>query len=350
MKRISHTKHSLLRSVIAALLALVCFASPLLVASAYAAGWYCPSCGRYNDNNFCPKDGTRKPSDLESNAKGSGLKPVKKGHGVLRSDYELQSGSGEAGPTYDVFGSSISKESIASIKFLRSLAGAPKDAWDVSEARDRSVLAWVTPVGNYGMYDLSIAGDGGVWAPEDCSYLFACYRWANSLDFNNAFFVSGCRTMRGMFVRDEFITELDFSGWDTSTVTDMSKMFCFCSSLADFDLRHLNTSSVTNMSFMFSRFGGTDTLDLSCLDTSSVTDMSNMFFQSWGLKDLNLSSFDTSSVKSSEGFLWGPLELENLTVGPKFDRKILINSAKTNLFMVENGTINGQPWRTFLYG
>ena len=58
--------------------------------------------------------------------------------------------------------------------------------------------------------------------------------------------------------------------------------------------------------------------------------------------------FLTSSVKNSEGFLWGPLELEKLTVGSEFDRKILINSAKTNLFMVENGTINGQPWRTFL--
>ena len=321
-----------------------------LILPAFADGWYCPSCGRYNDNNFCPKDGTKKHSDLKSNAAGSRLEPARKGHGVLRSDYERQSEGGKAGPTYDVFGSSISKESIASIKLLNSLAGAPYDAWDVSEAGDRSVLAWVTPVGNYGMYELFIAGDGGVWAPEDCSYLFAGYRWANSLDFNNTFFVSGCRTMRGMFYRDEFLTKLDFSGWDTSSVTDMSEMFYFCGSLENFDLRSLDTSSVTDMSFMFSRFGGTDTLDLSSLDTSSVTDMSNMFFQAWNLRNLNLSGFNTSSVKNSEGFLWGPLELEKLTVGPKFDRKILINSAKTNPFMVENGTINGTPWRTFLYG
>ena len=280
----------------------------LLVASfilpAFADGWYCPSCGRYNDSNFCPKDGTKKPSDLESNAAGGGLRSGKKGHGVLRSDYDVQSDNEEAGPTYYVFGSSISKESIASIKFLKSLTGAPKDAWDVSEAGDGSVLAWVIPVGDYGMYDLFIAGDGGVWAPEDCSYLFACFRWMKSLDFNNAFFVSGCRTMRGMFVRDEYITELDFSGWDTSTVTDMSKMFYFCSNLAVFDLEHLDTSSVTDMSYMFGRLCGAETLDLSCLDTSSATDISNMFFQSWGLRELNLSGFDTSSVKNSNGFLW----------------------------------------------
>lgn len=331
-------------------LALTLILLAALILPAFADGWYCPSCGRYNDNNFCPKDGTRKPSDLESTAKGSGLESGKKGHGVLRPDYDKQSGSGEAGPTYDVFGSSISKESIASIKFLNALAGAPYDAWDVSEAGDRSVLAWVTPVGNYGMYDLFIAGDGGVWAPEDCTYLFAYYRWLNSLDFNNAFFVSGCRTMRGMFFRDEFLTELDFSGWDTSSVTDMSEMFYFCSSLKKFDLRHLDTSSVTNMSHMFSRCCGTEALDLSCLDTSSVTDISNMFFQSWDLRNLNLSGFDTSSVRDSSGFLGGGLTLEKLTVGPEFDRAILINSAKTNPFMAEKGTINGKPWRTFLYG
>ena len=40
MKRISHINHSLLRGVIAALLALVCFASPLFMGSASAAGKY----------------------------------------------------------------------------------------------------------------------------------------------------------------------------------------------------------------------------------------------------------------------------------------------------------------------
>ena len=71
MKRISHANHSLLRGMIAAVLALVCFASPLLAASAFADGWYCPNCGRYNDSNFCPKDGIRKPSDLDSTPVGS---------------------------------------------------------------------------------------------------------------------------------------------------------------------------------------------------------------------------------------------------------------------------------------
>ena len=70
MKRISHTNHSLLRSIIAAVLALGCFVSPLLAASAFADGWYCPSCGRNDDGYFCPKDGIRKPSGLDSTSVG----------------------------------------------------------------------------------------------------------------------------------------------------------------------------------------------------------------------------------------------------------------------------------------
>lgn len=42
-----------------------------LVLPAFADGWYCPSCGRYNDSNFCPKDGTKKPADLGTNASQS---------------------------------------------------------------------------------------------------------------------------------------------------------------------------------------------------------------------------------------------------------------------------------------
>jgi len=39
----------------------------ILVTSTWAAAdgrWYCPNCGRLNDDNFCPKDGTPRPSDM----------------------------------------------------------------------------------------------------------------------------------------------------------------------------------------------------------------------------------------------------------------------------------------------
>ena len=35
-----------------------------VIVSACAETWYCPNCGRENDSNFCPVDGTAKPNDL----------------------------------------------------------------------------------------------------------------------------------------------------------------------------------------------------------------------------------------------------------------------------------------------
>ena len=102
-------------------------------------------------------------------------------------------------------GSEISRDSIASITFADTLDGAPNDAWDVSEAGDGSVLAWAVPNGK--MCDLTIAGRGGVGAPEDSSYLFSEYSNMISLNFNDCF--------------------------DTSAVTDMSDMFSSCSSLTN---------------------------------------------------------------------------------------------------------------------
>ena len=372
---------------------------------------FCEKCGSRLDANtgLCPRCGVQKVSGTQETGTGHKLRPVyitvllvvvavlmvlvlkffafnrdvpaypdetqstEKVHAVLRSDYEAISEDGGPAPSDSVFGSNIGKESIDSIRFLSSLAGAPDDAWDVSEAGNGSVLAWVTSSGKE-QYDLFIAGDGGVWAPKDCTYLFAEYRWAKSLDFNNAFFVDGCRSMRGMFSHDQFITELDLSGWDTSSVTDMSAMFCFCSSIQKLDLAPLDTSSVTNMRAMFSRCESIEKLDLSGFDTSSVTDMSDLFFQSWNLKEVDLSSFDTSrvtdmssaffccesleeldisnfdtsAVEDSSLFLSGSVCLEKLTIGTKFDVGILLDEADEVTFMSKNGTINGYPWVDFL--
>ena len=60
MKRISHTNHSLMRSLIAAVLALVLFASPMFVGSASASNQYyvgeVVTFGRYEQDNN-PRDG-----------------------------------------------------------------------------------------------------------------------------------------------------------------------------------------------------------------------------------------------------------------------------------------------------
>ena len=101
---------------------------------------------------------------------------------VLRSDvpngdsYSVSwiMGSGGFGLADDcpcfVFGSEYGREQVRSIHFLDTLRNVPGGAWDVSEAGDGSVLAWVEPNGE--LYDLFIGAEGGIKAPEDCTMLF----------------------------------------------------------------------------------------------------------------------------------------------------------------------------------
>lgn len=299
--------------------------------------------------------------------------PVPPAPSQLMSDYQTEGGGSGAAPTYTAFGSSIAKELVRSIRFLDTLSGAPAQAWDVSQAGDGSVLAWAVS-GDSGLYDLYIAGEGGVRAPADCSYLFAEYRFLQTLEFNGAFYVENCRTMRGMFFHDQYLTGLDLSGWDTASVTDMSEMFSFCTSLKELDVSGFDTGSVTDMHSMFSRCETLKSLDLRSFDTSSVTDLNSMFFQSWqleqldvssfdtarvtdmsflfyscALKELDLRSFDTRSVQNITGFLDGGTSPMTLKISEKFSPALLREAAGNNdRFLAEGGTINGRPWKTFL--
>ena len=112
------------------------------------------------------------------------------------------------------------RENVYTLTFLSTLENAPSNAWDVSEAGDGSVLAWMVS-GN-----LCIAANGKIAPNSDASYTFAYFTNLKKIDFGDCF--------------------------DTSNVTDMSCMFVNCSSLTELDLSSFNTSKLINMSNMFS--------------------------------------------------------------------------------------------------
>lgn len=45
----------------------------LVMPVAMADDWYCPQCGRKNNNNFCAADGTKRPDDVSSEQSGGGF-------------------------------------------------------------------------------------------------------------------------------------------------------------------------------------------------------------------------------------------------------------------------------------
>lgn len=81
-----------------------------------------------------------------------------------------------------------------------------------------------------------------------------------------------------MFDAESYIplTHLDLSGFDTSNVTNMSRMFYRLSSVETLDLSGFNTAKVTDMSYMFCAMN-IKTLDLSSFNVKSLTNTENMF-------------------------------------------------------------------------
>ena len=198
------------------------------------------------------------------------------------------------------------------------------ESWDISEAGDGSVMAYVEDDGTgNGTYKLTIGGKGGIIANESMIGYFCAFGKMTSIDLS-VLDTSEVTTMFGMFANCSGLTSLDVSKFDTSQVTDMSNMFSDCSSLTSLDVSKLDTSQVTDMSNMFEYNEGLTNLDVSTFDTSKVTDMSYMFAKCSGLTSLNVSTFDTSQVTNMSKMFGGCESLTSLDVS-NFDTSQVID-------------------------
>ena len=182
------------------------------------------------------------------------------------------------------------RSDVKSVTFRGALDGAPDNTWDVSEAKDRSILAWMEG-GN-----LIVAADGKIAPNPNASWLFAYFENANAIDFGGCFDTSMDTDMSFMFSHCSSLIKMDVSGFDTSMVTDMSAMFQGCNRLTYLDVSGFDTSRVTDMSWMFNGCSSLTGLDVSGFDTSKVTDMGGMFNDCSSLTGLDVSGFDTAEV------------------------------------------------------
>ncbi len=119
-----------------------------------------------------------------------------------------------------------------------------------------------------------------------------------SVELNNycGFFFNGNDTLR----------TVDFE-LSTNNVTDMYRMFSYCTKLES--VTGLETGNVTTMNSMFQRCTGMKTFNPT-FDTRKVQNMEHMFDECTGLTSLDLSGFDTSSVTTTSYMFDG---CENLT-------------------------------------
>ena len=148
------------------------------------------------------------------------------------------------------FHSDAYKSSIITATFLdhKNVPSNAVESWDVSEAGDGSVMAWVTrDKEDNTKHHLYIGGVDGVIANANTSFLFYEFLEITEIHFNDNFDTSNATTMFAMFDRCKKLVHLDLSSFNTEKVTNMRSMFYECVNLKTVDLSSFNTSNVNTM-------------------------------------------------------------------------------------------------------
>ena len=123
------------------------------------------------------------------------------------------------------------------------------------------------------------------------------------------------------------IHTIDFSPFNSSSLTNISHLFDGCSNLTSLDISYLDTSLVEDMSYSFSGFKSLISLNLTNFTTSNVKDMTGMFYNSTSLQYLDISNFDLSNCEKYDNILSNLdnikfINLVNLKNGKDIDKSI----------------------------
>ena len=151
--------------------------------------------------------------------------------------------------------------------------------------------------------------------------------------------------MKEMFARCQNLTTLDLSNLNTEKVTDMSNMFTGCSKLTSIKFGDLNTSEVTNMSGMFKECIELTSLNVSNFNTEKVTDMSEMFSTCFKLTSLNVSNFKTGNVTNMSGMFKECNKLTSLNVS-NFDTEKVMDMSEMFFFCSTLTSLNVSNFKT----
>lgn len=228
------------------------------------------------------------------------------------------------------------KENIVSATFL-DRAIVPSDAveqWDVSEAKDQGVMAYITESSTEtGKYDLYIGAKNGVIANRDSSYLFKRFKQIKYINFGSNFDTSNVINMQYMFNFRSLLTELDLSSFDTSNVTEMGGMFENCNNIEQINVSSFDTSNVISMWWMFAGCNKLKSIDLSNFNTSNLISMGAMFRGCQKIKELNLCSFNTTKVENYSEIFSYTISLKQVYVGNNW---ALENTSENKLFISSN--------------
>ena len=282
---------------------------------------------------------------------------------AIKDNTTLVATSTETESTSTFLGMPIQRGLIQSVEIKNTLVGTGHslgdgNTYDVTDGSKGKYLGWYEENEN-GYYKVTIAGEGGVVANIDSSYLFAnigygitdvevtitgleyldtglvtnmSYMFINCkvVTLNvNSFNTKNVNTLRSMFYNCSNLTNLDLNNWNTSTLTSLYGTFQGCTNLKTLEISDWDTSNVNSMGVTENYWTSAGTfqgckslieLDLSRWNTSKVTAMGNMFRGCSSLTSLNLNNFDTSHVAGMVQMFAGCSSLTNLDLN-NFDTK-----------------------------
>lgn len=228
--------------------------------------------------------------------------------------------------------SDVRRNEIKKIVFVNVLENKEENYWDISEAGDESVIAWVTDGVLY------VAADGIITLNRSAVGMFSSFINVTAIEFNNNIDTSqvtdmqdmflGCWSLRSVdlscfntsnvtFMSSMFgstsLEQLDISMFDTANVTSLAGMFANCEDLQSLDVSNFNTAKVESMSSMFANCYALSDINLSGMNTENVTDMNGLFYRCHNLKELDISGFDTKKVKDMS-WMFAACKMQQLDV------------------------------------
>ena len=162
--------------------------------------------------------------------------------------------------------------------------------------------------------------------------------------------------MFGMFQECKKLTNLDLSSFNTSNVTNMSKMFSYCESLTSINLSSFNTAKVTDMGDMFFYSGKLKKIYVGNDWTAAgATESSRMFYSCYSLVGGAGTTYNSSHIDKAYAHIdGGPSNPGYLTLRLFYDVWIngqqVANSNCEDLSIITgvSGTVTYEPSNTTL--
>jgi surface protein len=167
--------------------------------------------------------------------------------------------------------------------------------WDVSSVTDMSLMFHNNTFSN---------PDVSAWDVSNVTSFSHMFAGCNSANPDvSAWDTGSATTMQAMFLATQ-VADPDVSAWDVTNVTTVASMFRGSTGVTSPNLNSWVTTSLTDTSGMF--WSSTANPTMTGFDTSSVTNMSNMFYGAINFNS-NISGWDTSSVTNMQQMFRGAM-------------------------------------------